>query len=50
MRWTGPYIFSGGRIENVSDGVTLQIEKTAEAAYSLNAYIYLIMGAHLNTC
>ena len=36
------------RIENRSEGITLQIEKKAESAGSLNAYIYLIMDAQLN--
>ena len=36
------------RIENVSEGITLQIEKKAESAGALNAYIYLIMDAQLN--
>ena len=36
----------GRRIENASVGITLQIEKEAEA---LNAYTYLIMDAQLNT-
>ena len=30
-------------------GITLQTEKKAESAGSLNAYIYLIMDAQLNT-
>ena len=38
----------GRRIENASEGITLQIEKKAEAAGNLNAYIYLIMNAQLN--
>ena len=38
----------GRRIENASEGVTLQIEKNAETAGALNAYIYLIMDAQLN--
>ena len=38
----------GGRIENASEGITLQIEKKAESAGALNAYIYLIMDAQLN--
>ena len=37
-----------GRIENASEGITLQIEKKAESAGALNAYIYLIMDAQLN--
>ena len=38
----------GRRIENASKGITLQIEKKAESAGDLNAYIYLIMDAQLN--
>ena len=34
---------------NASEGITLQIEKKAETAEALNAYIYLIMDAQLNT-
>ena len=36
------------RIENAPGGLTLQIEKKAESAGALNAYIYLIMDAQLN--
>ena len=39
---------TGRRIENASEGITLQIEKEAESAGKLNAYIYLIMDAQLN--
>ena len=39
---------TGRRIENASEGITLQIEKKAELARALNAYIYLIMDAQLN--
>ena len=39
---------TGRRIENASEGITLQIEKKAESAGSLNASIYLIMDAQLN--
>ena len=39
---------TGRRIENALEGITLQIEKKAESAWSLNAYIYLIMDAQLN--
>ena len=39
---------TGRRIENASEGITLQIEKKTESAGILNAYIYLIMGAQLN--
>ena len=39
---------TGRRIENASEGITLQIQKKAESAGALNAYIYLIMEAQLN--
>ena len=39
---------TGRRIENASEGITLQIEKKAETAGALNAYVYLIMDAQLN--
>ena len=39
---------TGRRLENASEGITLQIEKKAETAGALNAYIYLIMDAQLN--
>ena len=39
---------TGRRIENASQGITLQIEKKAESAGALNAYVYLIMDAQLN--
>ena len=38
----------GRRIENASEGITLQIEKKAKTAGALNAYIYLIMDAQMN--
>ena len=38
----------GRKIENASEGITLEIEKKAESAGALNAYIYLIMDAQLN--
>ena len=39
----------GRRIENASEGITLQIEKKPEtSAEKLNTYIYLIMDAQLN--
>ena len=38
----------GRRIENASEGITLQIEKKTVSAEALNAYIYLIMDAQLN--
>ena len=39
---------TGSRIENASEGITLQIEKKAEMAGNLNAYIYLIIDAQFN--
>ena len=39
---------TGRRIENASEGITLQIEKKAESAGALNAYICLIMDAQLD--
>ena len=39
---------TGRRIDNASEGITLQIEKKEESAGPLNAYIYLIMNAQLN--
>ena len=39
---------TGRKIENASEGITLQIEKKAELARNFNAYIYLIMDAGLN--
>ena len=39
---------TGRRIENASEGITLQIEKKAETAEALNAYIYLMMDVQLN--
>ena len=39
---------TGRHIENASEDITLQIEKKAESAGALNAYIYLIMDAQLN--
>ena len=36
---------TGRRIENASEGITLQIEKEEESAGALSAYIYLIMDA-----
>ena len=38
----------GRRIENASEGITLQIEKKEETAGALDAFIYLIMDAQLN--
>ena len=39
---------TGRRIENASEGITLQIEKKEKSAGVLSAYIYLIMDAQLN--
>ena len=39
---------TGRRIENTSEGITLQIEKKAKSAVILKVYIYLIMDAQLN--
>ena len=39
---------TGRRIENASEGITLQIEKKAESVGALDDYIYLIMDAQLN--
>ena len=39
---------TGRRIENASEGITLQIEKKEGSAGVLNAYIHLIMDAQLN--
>ena len=39
---------TGRRTENASEGITLQIEKKAETAGALSAYIYLIMDAQMN--
>ena len=39
---------TGRKIKNASEGITLQIEKKAESAGALSAYIYLIMDAQLN--
>ena len=38
----------GREIEDALEGITLPVEKKAESAGSLNAYIYLIMDAQLN--
>ena len=39
---------NGRRVENASEGITLQITKQAEAAGPLNIYIYLIIDAQIN--
>jgi hypothetical protein len=39
---------SGRRVENASEGVTLQIEKDSESAGKLRAHMFLFMDAQLN--
>ena len=39
---------SGSRIENVSEGITIQIEKEKEADENLNIYLYIIQDAQIN--
>ena len=39
---------TGRKIVDAQEGITLQVEKKAESAGALNAYIYLIMDAQLN--
>ena len=39
---------SGRRIENASEGITLQLDKTAQTAGTLNCYIYLLTDTQLN--
>jgi hypothetical protein len=39
---------NGRRIENASEGLTIQITKKAEGAGALNIYLYVIMDAQLN--
>ena len=39
---------TGRRVENTSEGITLQIEKKIESSGALNAHIYLIMDDQLN--
>ena len=39
---------SGRRIENVSEGITIQISKAEEEVSALNIYLYVIMDAQLN--
>ena len=39
---------TGKRIENALEGITLQIEKSAETAGELKVYIYLVIDAQLN--
>jgi len=35
-------------VENASEGITLQLDKTAQPAGAINCYIYLLMDAQLN--
>ena len=39
---------SGRRIENTSEGITIQITKKAEATGALNIYLFVVMDAQLN--
>ena len=39
---------SGRRVENASEGVTMQITKTTDSAGILNIYLYVLMDAQLN--
>ena len=39
---------TGRRIENASEGLTIQLTKKAEAAGALNIYLFIIMDAQLN--
>jgi len=39
---------SGRRVDNASEGVTLQLDKTAQAAGPVNCYVFLLMDAQLN--
>ena len=40
---------SGRRVENASEGITIQLKETVEAASELNCYICIIMDAQLNS-
>ena len=39
---------SGRRIGNASEGVTIQLTKTAEAGGPLNLYLYIVQDAQIN--
>ena len=39
---------SGRRIENASEGITIQITKKAEETGALNIYLFVVMDAQLN--
>ncbi len=38
----------GGKVENASEGVTIQIAKEADGDGALNVYLYIITDAQLN--
>lgn len=38
----------GRRVENASEGITLQITKKADTAGAMNIYLFVIMDAQLN--
>ena len=42
-------LHGGRRIENVSEGITIQITEKAEAAGALNIYLFVVMDAQLNS-
>ena len=39
---------SGRRIENASEGITIQIEKEQESDENLNIYLFIIQDAQIN--
>ena len=39
---------NGRRVENASEGITIQITKKAESAGALNIYLYVVIDAKLN--
>ena len=39
---------NGQRLENINDGITLQITKSNDGAGAIIAHVYLIMDAQLN--
>ena len=45
---TTPLHGSGRRIENASEGITIQIEKEQEADESLNIYLFIIQDTQIN--
>ena len=46
--WLDRFNGSGRRIENASEGITIQITKNAEAAGALNIYLFVVMDVQLN--